>query len=92
VAAPIAGFLAGLTIMIESRFRSKYLAVLALSRLVDATLLMLQEKEILPKSKHYDMILWVLCNSLVMFCISYASDCVNIDVSKFYTGVARLTL
>ena len=41
MAAPIAGFLAGLTIMIESKFRLKYLAVLAVSRLVDASLSML---------------------------------------------------
>ena len=36
--APIAGFVAGLTLMCENKFRKQYLTVLAMSRLIDTGL------------------------------------------------------
>ncbi len=38
VAAPIAGFLAGMNLVFENKFRKEYLTIIALSRLVDTGL------------------------------------------------------
>jgi len=38
VAAPIAGFIAGMTLILENKFRKQYLAIIALSRFVDTGL------------------------------------------------------
>lgn len=47
VAAPIAGFLAGMTLIFENQFRKQFLMIIALSRFVDSglNLLMTSEKE-----------------------------------------------
>ena len=41
VAAPIAGFIAGMTLILENKFRKQYLAIIALSRFVDTGLNMI---------------------------------------------------
>lgn len=68
--APIAGFLCGLALYIDNSSRKQYLVVLAMSRMIDTLLTSLQENGVIPKSKHYILLLWLLSNGYTQYCIS----------------------
>ena len=64
VAAPVAGFLSALSLFIEPKSRRMLIAVLILSRFIDTSIRILEEKGVVPKTEQTkDLLLWVLSNS-----------------------------
>lgn len=62
LAAPIAGFLAGLASAIDLKSRRELFLILLLSRLTDTTYSMAEERGYAKKISYGEVIAWVLCN------------------------------
>lgn len=102
VAAPIAGFLAGLTLILENKFRKQYLMIIALSRCIDTALNLTfnpghkppttqDERQKPIDNTKRDFVLWIFANMYTQYAVSCQKQVLNIDVLKFYTNWAKMT-
>jgi hypothetical protein len=98
VAAPIAGFLAGLTLVFENKFRKQYLMIIALSRCIDSGMNLIAmpkqiegEEPVVPDNTKRDFVLWMLGNAFTQYYVACDKSILNVDVAKFYSSWARMT-
>jgi len=64
LAAPLAGFVAGFTLSLDSPFRRQFVAVLALSRFIETSLNLAEGHETIPKVAYKDFYMWLAANLL----------------------------
>ena len=90
--------------MCENKFRKQYLTVLAMSRLIDTGLNLLQKLEMpkqlqpgerdiesLNRNNVRDFWLWMAANMMTNYAVSCHRQILNVDVAKFYGGWAQMT-
>jgi hypothetical protein len=90
--------------MCENKFRKQYLTVLAMSRLIDTGLNLLQKQEMpkqlqpgerdlesLNRNNVRDFWLWMAANMMTNYAVSCHRQILNVDVAKFYGGWAQMT-
>lgn len=90
VAAPLAGFIAGLSLALDSVFRRQFVAVLAMSRFLEAGLSLAEGKQAVPKVWQRDLWLWIGANLLTQYFLSCEKDLLNGSIKSFYTHWAQM--
>ena len=63
--APVAGFLSALSLALDADSRRELFMALTMSRAIESTLKIGEEKGAIPKLKHRDFILWLLTNCFI---------------------------
>lgn len=90
VAAPLAGFIAGLSLAVDSAFRRQFIAVLAMSRFLETGLSLAEGKQAIPKVWQRNLWLWLLANLLTQYYLSCEKDLLNGSIKSFYTHWAQM--
>ena len=90
VNAPLAGFVSALSLMIDVKSRRQLLTVLILSRAIDTSIRLGEEKSVIPKFKHKDVALWVLANVFLQSLMGLNQDMLNKGLLKFYKAWAMM--
>jgi len=80
----IAGFIAGLTIIIDHKDRRLLIALIFLSRAGDTLLNMLDSRGIFKKFKYGELIPWVGAGTFTMYCMGWEPELLNAPFRKFY--------
>ena len=91
VNAPVAGFLSGLSLAVDVSRRRQLFAVLMMSRAIDASLINLENKGTLPKSKLKGVLLWVIANLFCQGSMGLNDSILNKGLLKFYKQWADMT-
>ena len=77
MAAPFAGFLAGLTSAIDVKSRRELFLVLLLSRLTDTTYSMAEDRGYARRIKYGEVLVWVFCNMTQQYAMGIENDIMN---------------
>ena len=64
---------------------------LVLSRAVDSLINMGEHKNVIPKSKHKYVIIWVVFNIFLQSCMGLQQDILNLGLFKFYKKWSIMT-
>jgi hypothetical protein len=67
--APVAGFISAFAMMIDAGHRRELIAVLTMSRAIENGINLCEEKGIIPKLRHRDLMLWILANCFIGSCV-----------------------
>ena len=88
--APVAGFISALSLALDAGHRRELLTGLMMSRAVDASLRMGEEKGVIPRLYHRDMILFVLANCFIGSLMGLKQGAMNDNVRKFYQKFSQM--
>lgn len=91
VAAPLAGFFAGLTLCLDSPFRRQFIAAITMSRLLETSINLGESRETIPVVKDKELKLFVAANLVSMYLLGCESDMLNGSLKSFYTHWAQMT-
>jgi hypothetical protein len=89
--AAVAGFLCGLSMLIDTKSRRILIALVFLSRAFDTLLNMLDVRGIFKKFSYGEFIPWVFAATFNKYCMSYEPECLNNGFRKFYLKAAAMT-
>ena len=89
--APIAGFFAGLFILLDTKKRREFLMVLMLARMSDTACKLIVDHKISPVIPKLDLISWFITNCALQYCCGCETDILNKGHLKFQMKWAIFT-
>jgi hypothetical protein len=87
----VAGFLAGLTLIIDNKDRRKFIALILFARSLECLLNILDKRNIVKKFKYGELIPWVGSSTFTMYCMAWEQDCLEPSFKKFYLKASAMT-
>lgn len=84
VNAPVAGFISAFAMTIDAGHRRELITVLTMSRAIENGINLCEEKGVIPKMQHRDLILWMFANCFIGSCVGLKQGILNKGVLKFY--------
>ena len=90
LAAPIAGFLAGLASAIDLKSRRELFLVLLLSRLTDTAYSMAEDRGYARRIKYGEVLAWVFCNMTQQYAMGLENDIMNRGQMRFMIKWAQM--
>ena len=83
--APIAGFIAALSLAIDSASRRQLIAILMFSRAIDTSMSLGDAKGVLPQFRGRNLLIWILSNCSMQAAMAFRSSVLNKGLHKFFT-------
>lgn len=88
--APVAGFVSGLSMAIDSSSRRELITVLTMSRAIESSFNMGESSGAIPKIAHKDWILWMISNCFLQSCMGLKQGILNKSISKFFATWSQM--
>ena len=82
--APIAGFISGLSLAIDSSNRRQLVTILTMSRAIESSIRIGEDYGAIPKLRHRDLLLWLVSNCFLQTCMGFRQSILNNGLRKFF--------
>lgn len=82
--APIAGFISGLSLAIDSSNRRQLVTILTMSRAIESSIRIGEDSGAIPKLRHRDLLLWLVSNCFLQTCMGFRQSILNNGLRKFF--------